>query len=331
MNKQKFSKFIGIDVSKNTFDVAIISENTTESFVFENSLKGTKAFFQLIKNKKYPIEQCFICMEHTGIYGQLIISKCVEKQVSLCVEMSLKIMRSWGLQRGKNDKVDAIRIADYARKNHSELELYKITDPVLEKIKILMNARDKMVRTKADMMKYPNELKRFAPELFKTAETSFKKTINTLTKEIQRLELEIEQLIIENQTLKSSLALITTIPGIGKITALYLCIHTNFFTRYENAKQLACYCGVVPFEHSSGTSVKKRAKVHHMANRVLKKQLHMCALAAVTHDPELKNYYQRKVGEGKSKMLVLNNVRNKLVHRVCAVIKRQKPYMKNVA
>ncbi len=103
------------------------------------------------------------------------------------------------------------------------------------------------------------------------------------------------------------------------------------FTRYENAKQLACYCGVVPFEHSSGTSIKKRSKVHHMANKTLKKQLHLCALSAKTYDPELKAYFERKVKEGKPKMLVINNVRNKLVHRICAVIKKQQPYIKTVA
>ncbi|WP_299897690.1 IS110 family transposase, partial [uncultured Aquimarina sp.] len=116
-----------------------------------------------------------------------------------------------------------------------------------------------------------------------------------------------------------------------KITALYLAIFTNMFTRYQNAKQLACYCGVVPFEHTSGTSIRKRSKVHHMANKTLKKQLHLCALSAIQYDLELKNYYNRKVEEGKSKMLVINNVRNKLVHRVCAVIKRQQPYQKAAA
>ncbi|TGV03404.1 transposase [Flavivirga rizhaonensis] len=82
---------------------------------------------------------------------------------------------------------------------------------------------------------------------------------------------------------------------------------------------------------SSGSSVQKRSRVHHIANKTMKKQLHMCALSAVRHDPELKIYYERKANEGKNKMLVLNNVRNKLVLRVCAVIKRQKPYQKRVA
>ena len=85
--------------------------------------------------------------------------------------------------------------------------------------------------------------------------------------------------------------------------------------RYDNAKQLACYCGVVPFDYSSGTSIKKRSRVHHMANKTLKKQLHLCAMSAIQNDPELKAYYNRKIEEGKPKMLVINNVRNKLIHK----------------
>ena len=158
-----------------------------------------------------------------------------------------------------------------------------------------------------------------------------KKTIKCFTNEIKRIEEELKELILSDNQLNSTIGLVTSVTGIGTITALYFTIFTNFFTRYTNPKQLACYCGVVPFEHTSGSSVHKQSKTHPIANQTLKKQLHMCALAAVRHDPDLKVYYHRKAEEGKNKMLVLNNVRNKLVLRICAVVKRQKPYKKQVA
>jgi len=328
MKKQKVLHFIGIDISKLTFDVAIIVNNEkTTSYVFDNTTKGIKAFLRLLKNQKIGLR----CMEHTGVYGKLIITKLVEQQANICVEMSLKIIRSLGVKRGKNDKVDAIRIAQYAAKNSNELELYQPIPEVLEKIKLLITIRERLVKSKTDLTKYPKELERFAPELAKLANKSIKKTLKTFTDEIKRIEYEIKELILSNDKLNKTISLATSVTGIGLFTALYLSIYTNLFTRYENPKQLACYCGVVPFEHSSGTSIKKRAKVHHMANKTLKKQLHLCALAALTHDPELKTYYHRKVEEGKSKMLVINNIRNKLILRVCAVIKRQQPYKKVAA
>ena len=331
MEKSDFKYFVGVDISKKSFDIAIIEGDDTSSFVFDNSQKGTRAFIRLLKNRGIPLESTLICLEHTGIYGRLLIARLLEKQANFCVEMSLRIIRSLGIQRGKNDRLDAIRIARYAAKNHNEIELYRPLPEILEKVNALLKVRDQLVRFRADLGKHPNELKTFDPELGKLVQRHIRKTTKCLNDEIHRMEGEIEALVLSDERLNTTVRLATSVTGIGLFTALYFTIFTNFFTRYENPKQLACYCGVVPFEHTSGSSIQKRSRVHHMANKMMKKQLHMCALAAVRHDPELKAYYERKAEEGKNKMLVLNNVRNKLVLRVCAVVKRQRPYQKNVA
>jgi transposase len=331
MKNSDFRYFVGIDISKQSFDVAIINEKATKSFRFENTLKGSKAFLRLLKNQRIPIEQTIICMEHTGIYARMLITKLLQVQANFCVEMSLRINRSLGIQRGKNDKIDAVRIAQYAIKNAGELELYKPIPEILEKIKTLIKIRQQLVNFKADLNKYPNEVKQFDKELGKLALKQVKNTNKCLEKEIKRIEAELKEYILSDEKLNKTVGLVTSVTGIGIITALYFIVYTNFFTKYQDAKQLACYCGVVPFEHTSGSSVQKRSRVHHMANKTMKKHLHLCALVAVRHDPDLKIYYQRKTAEGKNKMLVLNNVRNKLVLRVAAVVKRQKPYQKTVA
>tara|TARA_R110000764_G_scaffold42426_5_gene95583 strand:+ start:659 stop:1654 length:996 start_codon:yes stop_codon:yes gene_type:complete len=330
MNKQNFQFYIGIDISKKFFDVAIINGDGTTSYVFENTKKGTNAFIRLLRNQKIKLEYTLICMEHTGVYGRLIIAKLVEKQAYLCVEMPIQITKSIGVQRGKNDNVDAIRIAQYAAKNHKELELYQPIPEVLEQVKIFLKIRRKLVNTRADINKYPNELNLFSPELGKLAKKNLKKINKNLCDEIDRIESEIKKLILSDDKLNKTVGLVTSVTGIGQITALHFTVFTNFFTKYDNPRQLACYCGVVPFEYTSGSSVFRKSRIHPMANRTLKKHLHMGALAAINHDPEIKAYFERKVEEGKNKMLIINNVRNKLVHRICAVIKRQEPYMKNV-
>ena len=330
MNKQNFQFYIGIDISKKFFDVAIINGDGTTSYVFENTKKGTNAFIRLLRNQKIKLEYTLICMEHTGVYGRLIIAKLVEKQAYLCVEMPIQITKSIGVQRGKNDNVDAIRIAQYAAKNYKELELYQPIPEVLEQVKIFLKIRRKLVNTRADINKYPNELNLFSPELGKLAKKNLKKINKNLCDEIDRIESEIKKLILSDDKLNKTVGLVTSVTGIGQITALHFTVFTNFFTKYDNPRQLACYCGVVPFEYTSGSSVFRKSRIHPMANRTLKKHLHMGALAAINHDPEIKAYFERKVEEGKNKMLIINNVRNKHVHRICAVIKRQEPYMKNV-
>ena len=119
----------------------------------------------------------------------------------------------------------------------------------------------------------------------------------------------------------------SSVTGVGRITALYLMTATDLFTKCRNPKQLASYCGVVPFQYTSGKSIKKQPRVHFMANKKLKSLLHLCALSAARYDQGLKLYFERKVEQGKNPMLVLNNVRNKLVHRIYAVVKRDSPYI----
>ncbi|MEO8109364.1 MAG: transposase [Ginsengibacter sp.] len=99
----------------------------------------------------------------------------------------------------------------------------------------------------------------------------------------------------------------------------------------KDARKLACYCGVAPFEYSSGSSIRGRTQVHFMANKKLKCNLHMASLSAVKLDTDLKAYYEKKVAEGKSKLSVLNAVKNKLLARVVAVVNKQQEYVKKVA
>ncbi len=115
-------------------------------------------------------------------------------------------------------------------------------------------------------------------------------------------------------------------PGIGLVTSLYLLVYSHNFDRFKDAKKLASYSGVAPFEYSSGTSIRARTKVHPMANKTLKSALHMCALSAIQHDKELKAYFEPKVKAGKNKMSVLNAVRNKLLHRVFACVREKRNY-----
>ena len=117
----------------------------------------------------------------------------------------------------------------------------------------------------------------------------------------------------------------------GFVTATHLIVYTNEFKTMRDGKQLACYCGVAPFEYSSGSSVRGKTKVHYMANKKLKCNLHMASLTAVKLDPDLKAYYERKVAEGKNKMSVLNAVKNKLLARVIAVVNKQQEYVKKSA
>lgn len=120
--------------------------------------------------------------------------------------------------------------------------------------------------------------------------------------------------------------LIVSVPGVGAATATEILVATNELKTINDPKKMACHAGVAPFEHRSGTSVRGKTQVSHQARKRLKSLFHLGAMSAIRMKGELQNYYRRKVGEGKNKMLVLNAVRNKLIHRIYAVVKRGEQY-----
>ncbi len=160
---------------------------------------------------------------------------------------------------------------------------------------------------------------------------SIKSSISAIEKDLKNIESKIIDIINEDETLKLLYKLIISVVGIGFVTAINLLVHTKGFTIMKDVRKLACYCGVAPFEYSSGTSIRGKTKVHYMANKKLKCNLHMASLTAVKLDADLKAYYERKVAEGKNKMSVLNAVKNKLLARVIAVVNKQQEYVKKSA
>jgi transposase len=326
----EFKNFIGIDISKETFDLALIKNSELGSITssqFSNDPQGIQQLEEFLKRNQIHKEDTIICMEHTGIYCRFLSQYLTENHYNVWLEMPVQILRSLGIQRGKNDKVDAKRIAEYTLLKKDKVVLWEPPREVVLQIHDLLALRDRLCDSRK-MLKTPIQEFRHCG-LDKTAkliESKCKSTLVSLDKEIEQIEKELEKLINKDTNLKKLYGLAKSIPGIGKITAMSLLYFTNEFKLYQNSKQLACYCGVAPFTHTSGTSLNGKTCVSNFANKSMKKLLHMAALAAIQYDKELIVYYKRKVAEGKNKMLVINAVRNKILHRLCAVIKRGTPY-----
>ncbi len=160
-------------------------------------------------------------------------------------------------------------------------------------------------------------------------EQSHKTAIVGLEKSIKSIVAEMIKIIKEDVTVLSTYNLFITLPGIGHLTAIYLICCTNNFSIKRSGKQLACYAGVVQFEHSSDISIRGRNRVHRMANKDLKKLLYMGAISAIHNHREFKNYFDRKKAEGKHSMSILNAIRNKIILRAASVVNNRKPYVNN--
>jgi len=326
-----FKNFIGIDVSKAKFDLALIKDCDKENMiqaVFENTQKGIKEMSRFLE-KEYQVQlsDTIFCMEFTGIYCRPLTTFMTDKECNVWLEMPVNIIRSLGLQRGKNDRVDARRIALYAYKNKEDIKLWTPQRDVILKLRDLLSLRERLISSRKSLMAPIDELIAMGDKQGAArVQRSCKLTLSSIEKEIDQIDKDLDDTIKNDPQLKELYNLATSVPGVGKYTALFMICYTNEFSIYNNPKQLACYCGVAPFEHSSGSSVRGKTRVSHMANKVLKRMLHMGAMSVISRDPELRDYYQRKVAQGKNKMLVINAVRNKIIHRLCAVIKRGYEY-----
>lgn len=324
--------FIGIDVSKATLDWAVFDG---KDIVFQsqsaNSQAGVKATVKLIKALPgFAIGESVCCMEHTGIYNAHALCCLCKLGFPLWLESSLQIKKSGGMQRGKNDAIDAARIAQYACRFRDRLRLWQPPRPVIHKLAYLSALRQRLQVARQQLQQPVAEMQGFVDKsISQQMAKSCRASLKALDADLASVEGQIEELIGQDERLSELFGLVTSVTGVGAATAAEVFVATNEFKDISEPKKLACHAGLAPFEHRSGTSVRGKTRVSQHARKRLKSLFHMGAMSAIQVRGEMQDYYLRKVGQGKNKMSVLNAVRNKLVHRVCSVVHRGKKYEKN--
>jgi transposase len=328
----EFEFFIGIDVSKNELDFSV---QQGRNFLFHleviNEPDAIKALVKEIsKLPGYNLASTVFCMEHTGIYSNHLLSCLYKIKANICLESATQIKRSLGNLRGKNDKVDSMRIAAYAYKNRDELRLWAPKREEIEQLAHLSSTRSRLIKAmkmlKTPLKEYGSFVKR------KTSKQNIdvcKKALDGIENSLEQVEKAITNIINADPELKRLFTLVTSVVGIGKVTAVQLIVTTNEFKDINNAKSFACYSGIVPYLQESGI-FKGKGRISHMANKKVKTLLHMAALVAIQYNDELKHYYERKVNvEKKNKMSVINAIRNKLVQRIFSCVNQNRKYEKN--
>lgn len=326
----KDSYFIGIDVSKETLDLSVVQGNQQIFYMrINNSTEGFKLFFKSCP-PEIDLSKAVFCMEHTGIYNFYAIEFLMSRKAALWIESASKIKKSLGLQRGKSDKVDALRIAQYAFKNRDEIKLWEPPRQQVKSLKKLLSMRSRCVNLKKIAQVPLKENAGFSSREESSLESKmFASTIKAIKQDLARIDKAIMELITSDETMKRIFGLITSVDGIGTITAANMIVLTNEFKSFSSAKKFACYSGIAPFEHSSGKSIRGKSRVSHLANKNIKTLFHLAAISSIRFAGELRVFYLRKVNQGKNKMLVLNAIRNKLIHRIFAVVRDGVEYHKN--
>jgi len=280
-----------------------------------------------LTKRKIVLSEVLFCFENTGVYTFPLNIYLSEKSLDYWIVPAIEIKRSKGISRGKNDKTDAKDIALYSLRSIDKLQLSNIAEKEILELRLLYTEREKVLKA-LRLFQASEENREFLPKsVFKSIALINSKTVKSLKDTLKSIESKISAVIKANTTLNQQLELLKSVPGVGPQTALYLIIATKGFKAFDSWRKFACYAGVAPFEYSSGSSVRGRTKVNHMADKKIKSLLQMCALSAIKYDSQIKEYYGKKKAEGKHTMLVLNNVRCKIISRVFSVINRQTPYI----
>ncbi len=327
----KIKEVVGIDVGKQVLETQIHSNQKSKSF--DNTMTGIKSLVKWVEqNTSVEKSSLLFAFEHTGLYSQQLSLYLSENEYYFIMVPGLEIKRSLGIARGKSDKIDVQKIGQYAYRRRDELSPFVMDIKEIAEIKKLLSLRERLVSQRAGYKSTLGEYKLFMKRkdnvmLFSVHE----KMIKELTKQIEKIESNIDDIIKSNSKLKKQFDLINSIKGVGPQTALFMIAYTNAFTRFRTWRKFASYCGIAPFPNSSGTSLRGKTKVSGLANKKIKSLLDLCAKSSITSNQEMKRYYERRLNEGKAKMSTINIIRNKLLSRIFAVVKRETPYVNTIA
>lgn len=322
-----FSNIIGIDVSKLTLDVHVLPDH--QVFKAENDVKGIKRLMRtLIRDCRITPADTLFAFELTGFYSFRLAVYLQECGYPIVMLPGLVLKRSAGISRGKTDPVDAAMIAEYTYLRRDKIVPARLIDKDIEQMKRYLSLRDRMVTQragyKATLSEAPRAISPKEDPLYYKAQEQI---VKQLTLQINQLEQKLTQMIETNPEFKKQFDLIVSINGVGPQTALSMIAYTHAFRKFSNARQFACYAGVAPFPYQSGTSIKGKTKISHLANKKIKSLLGNVTGSAIQHNPEMRLYYRNRLAKGKNKMSTQNIIRNKLLARIFAVVHRGTPYV----
>lgn len=314
------SKIIAIDVSKQTLDVAYLTEEKWQHFTTTNDLKGFKKIANLAESDDWYV------MEASGPYYLPLATYLNNQSLNVSVVNPLVIKRfsQMKLYRAKTDKKDAKTIAEYGYNN--KLVNWKKPEGCIIELQQLLTAIELQHK---QLSQSNRQLEAFTSsgELSKELSKHMKSMINGHKKMIAKLEERLKELA--NKHYKSTLECLQSIPGIGIKTAIQLTILTNNFKKFENYKQLTAYVGLSPRIYQSGTSVRGKGHICKMGNSQVRKLLYMCSWTAKKCNSGCKEMYDRLKAKGKPERVIKIAIANKLLKQAFAIATSQTMYKEN--
>jgi transposase len=316
---------LGIDISKLTFDVTLLTglAGVGKHAQFSNDKRGFKELKKWLKQQQIVFSALLTAMEATGSHWRKLARFLFDLGSAVFVVNPARIRGYFKSEhkRSKNDKIDSGVIARFCKAQIDLLHRWEPPHQDVEELQSLTRLRDSLVSNRAA---YKNQLKSGA--FNSAAKSSIRRMIDACNNEIRQLEKLIKDVIQQNEELKNQFQLAIAIKGIGKVVAATAIAETRAFKEFLEAKQVAAFAGLDVVEFSSGTSIKAKPHISKKGNTRLRAAMYMAAQSAVRRNPVIKPFYERLLNKGLTKRQAIVASARKLLEICFAVVKSGRPF-----
>lgn len=305
--------FVGVDIAKDKFDVAIMVNDRYKHEVFSNDEEGHAKFYQWLNTNTHTP---WVCMEATGHYSTGLADFLAENKVYVSVANPYQIRHfaKASLARNKNDIVDAKIIAQFAER--MQPRLYKPSPKEQKELRALANLINLV---KSQLIQLNNQLH---SSQGKIAQKALKKMVKQVEKAIAEADMKMAELIESSDVLREKMRLLLSIKGVGKLTAYQVLARMPDVSNFGSAKAYAAYIGITPKQHQSGT-FSGRTTISRLGDGELRKALYMAALVAKRHNKGFASFVNRLEANGKAPKVIICAAMRKLAHVIFGVLKNK--------
>jgi len=303
--------YVGIDVSKDRLDVHVHPIN--EAFSCARNAQGLDDLVARLKD--LALDR--VAVEATGGFERVVIAALGAAGLPVVIVNPAQVRsfaRALG-QRAKTDPIDAQVIAHFAAATRPDLR--PLPDATSQLLADLVARRRQIIQMKTA------EQQRLARVTIKRVQKSISRLIKALEKELVSVDQDIDDTLKSSPVWREKEALMTSVPGVGDITARTLIAELPELGRL-NRREIASLVGVAPYTRQSG---KWRGKSFISGGRAsVRSSLFMAALVAMRYNPPLKVFYQRLLDNGKAKKIAIIAVARKLLTILNAILRTKTPW-----
>jgi transposase len=323
---QVVSPVVGIDVSKKKLDAALLAGGKLKYKVVENTAKGYADLVVWLRKQDVVIEDIHACMESTGVYSEPVALGLLALglKVSMVNPTQIKGFGQSENIRNKNDRADAGVIARYCATMRPPL-----WQPPSPELRHLRSLTDRQAVVKDMRQQEENRLEGYTFVNDIAMQANAQRLIAIFDEELKRLGREIDDHIDRHPDLKRDVDLMTSIPGLGRVTAAKVISRVGDIRRFTDAKKLAAYLGVTPKQRQSGSSVRGRSTISRMGSGEVRTAMYMPAITAIRYNPMIAAFAERLSANGMAKMAVVVAAMRKLVHQIYGVVCSGQPFDPN--